>query len=153
MYAKEKTMSKKRKTPSGVGIRGTHYLTQARVETNDIRSLILRRRLQVLVHSCIYYELNENIVADSTWSAWAEELAELQKQYPKIADRVDYAKEFKDFDGSTGFHLPTRNPEIMAKAKYLLKICKERDVYVRTIRYQNCGADPEPDVIRICFPL
>lgn len=145
-------MSKKKKSVQAPRIRGTYYLTQAGVEADDIRSLILRRRLQVLVHSCIYYELNENIVADSTWSAWAEELTELQKKYPKIADRVDYAKEFKGFDGSTGFHLPTRNPEIMAKARYLLKICKERDVYVRTPGHQDCGADPRPDVVRICFP-
>ena len=118
-------MPKKKKSVQAPRIRGTYYLTQAGVEADEVRSLILRRRLQVLVHSCIYYELNENIVADSTWSAWAEELTELQKKYPKIADRVDYAKEFKGFDGSTGFHLPTRNPEIMAKARYLLKICKE----------------------------
>ena len=144
-------MSKKKKGIQVPRIRGTYYLTQAGVEADDIRSLILRRRLQVLVHSCIYYELNESIVADSTWSAWARELTELQKQYPKVADRVDYAKEFKDFDGSTGFHLPTRNPEIMAKARYLLKICKERDVYVRTPGHQDCGADPGPDVIRIHF--
>ena len=143
---------KKRKAIQAPRIRGTYHLTQAGVEADEVRSLILRRRLQVLVHSCIYYELNDNIIPDNTWSAWAEELAELQKQYPKIADRVDYAKEFKDFDGSTGFHLPTRNPEIMAKARYLLKICKERDVHVRTPGHQNCGADPEPDVVRIRFP-
>ena len=145
-------MSKKRKSVQAPHIRGTYYLTQAGVEANGVRSLILRRRLQILVHSCIYYELNDNIIPDSTWSAWAEELAKLQKQYPKIAERVDYAKEFKDFDGSTGFHLPTRNPEIMAKARYLLKICKERDVHVRTPGHQNCGADPGPDVVRIRFP-
>lgn len=120
-------MSKKRKIPVKPSlIRGTHYLTEAGVEADEIRTLILRRRLQVLVHSCIYYVFNENIIPDFTWSAWARELAELQEKYPSIAARVDYAKEFQGFDGSTGFHLPTRNLEIMAKAQYLLKIRKEK---------------------------
>ena len=109
---------KKRKAIQAPRIRGTYHLTQAGVEADGVRSLILRRRLQILVHSCIYYELNDNIIPDSTWSAWAEELAKLQKQYPKIAERVDYAKEFKDFDGSTGFNLPTRNPEVMSVAPH-----------------------------------
>ena len=142
---------KKRKAIQAPRIRGTYHLTQAGVEAYEVRSLILRRRLQILVHSCIHYELNDNIISDSTWSAWAEELAKLQKQYPQIAERVDYAQEFKDFDGSTGFNLPTRNPEVMGKARYLLKICKERDVYVRTPGHQDCRADSGPDVIRICF--
>lgn len=89
-------MSKKRKIPVKPSlIRGTHYLTEAGVEADEIRTLILRRRLQVLVHSCIYYVFNENIIPDFTWSAWARELAELQEKYPSIAARVDYAKEFQ----------------------------------------------------------
>lgn len=120
-------MGKKRKTPVKPNlIRGTYYLTEAGVEADEIRTLILRRRLQVLVHSCIYYVFNENIISDFTWSGWARELVELQEKYPSIAARVDYAKEFQDFDGSTGFHLPTRNLEIMAKAQYLLEIRKEK---------------------------
>ena len=100
-------MSKKKKDPQGAPkIRGTHNLTQVGVETDEIRSLILRRRLQILVHSCIYYELDSNLVSDRTWSTWAQELVKLQKKYPGIAKRVDYAQEFQDFDGSTGFNLP-----------------------------------------------
>lgn len=141
---------KKRKAIQAPRIRGTYHLTQAGVEADGVRSLILRRRLQILVHSCIYYELNDNIIPDSTWSAWAEELAELQKQYPKIAERVDYAKEFKDFDGSTGFNLPTRNLEVMSKARYLLKLHKE-DKHGYT-GHQAHRAKPGSDVIRIKIP-
>ena len=36
-------------------IRGTHYLTEAGVETTEVRAKILQRRLQVLVHSALYY--------------------------------------------------------------------------------------------------
>lgn len=131
-------------------IRGTYYLSQAGVEADEIRTLILRRRLQILIHSCIYYVFNDNIISDSTWSEWARELTHLQEKYPLIASRVDYAREFKNFDGSTGFDLPTRNPEIMAKAQYLLKLHKE-DKY----GYIGHGVDRAKsgsDVIRIKIP-
>lgn len=39
-----------------------------RGEKLKIAELILQRRLQMLVHSYIYYELNDNIISDSTWS-------------------------------------------------------------------------------------
>ena len=144
-------MSKKRKTPVKPNlIRGTYYLTEAGVEADEIRTLILRRRLQVLVHSCLYYVFNENLISDSTWSAWARELVELQREYPSIAARVDYAKEFQDFDASTGFHLPTRNFEIMAKAQYLLDIRKEK-ANVRDSGHQAHRADSPSTVVRICL--
>lgn len=144
-------MSKKKlNIPQAPRIRGTYYLTLVGAEADEIRSLILRRRLQILVHSCIYYEFNDNIISDNTWSVWAEELVRLQKQYPQIAERVDYAKEFKDFDGSTGFNLPTRNPEVMSKARYLLKLHKEdKHGYAG---HQAHRAKPGSDVIRIKIP-
>ena len=130
--------------------KGTYHLTKAGVEADEVRSLILRRRLQVLVHSCIYYVFNENIVSDSTWSEWARELAQLQKDYPKIADRVDYAEEFKGFDASTGYHLPTRNIEIMNKAQDLLRLYKE-DKYGYP-GHNDHRAKPGSDVIRLTLP-
>nr|DAG77252.1 MAG TPA: LIGANc+ dependent DNA ligase adenylation domain [Caudoviricetes sp.] len=143
-------MGKKKKTQPEIRIRGTYHLSRAKVEADGVRTLILRRRLQILVHSCIYYVYNDNIVSDSTWSQWARELAELQEKYPSIASRVDYAEEFKGFDGSTGYHLPTRNPEIMSKAQYLLKLHKE-DEYGYTGHQAN-RAKPGSDVIRIKVP-
>lgn len=144
-------MGRKRKVMVGVTrIRGTYYLSQAGVEEDEIRALILRRRLQILVHSCIYYVFNENIISDSIWSEWARELASLQEKYPSVASRVDYAQEFRDFDGSTGFDLPTRNPEIMEKAQYLLKLFKEdKHGYAR---HQTNRTKSGSDVIRIKIP-
>lgn len=144
-------MSKKKEGPRGAPrIRGTYNLTQVGVETDEVRSLILRRRLQILVHSCIYYELDGNLISDRTWGTWAQELVKLQKKYPGIAKRVDYAQEFQDFDGSTGFNLPTRNPEIMNKARYLLKIHKEdKHGYAG---HQAHRAKSGSDVIRIKIP-
>ena len=71
----------------------------------SIKEKIKQRRRQMLVHSYLYYELDENIVADSKWSKWAFELAELQKHYPKESNEVEYAELFKDWNGSSGADL------------------------------------------------
>lgn len=89
--------------------------------TNPIASKILQRRLQILVHSYIYYELDMNIVSDEKWSKWAMELVKLQKENQLVASKLPYAKEFLDFDGSTGYHLPYKNKEIVEKAERLLR--------------------------------
>ena len=144
---------KKRKSRGGIPrprIRGTHHLTQAGVEVDEIRSLILRRRLQLLVHSYIYYDLNNNLISDDTWSGWAKELVQLQKDYPKIASRVDYHGAFVEFDGSTGFDLPYRQPEIMNKANWLVENHKEV-TDEPTVRHPVGGANPGADVIRLAF--
>ena len=47
----------------------------------EIKSLIQRRRLQLLVHSAIYYAYNESIVTDEQWKNWALELERLQADY------------------------------------------------------------------------
>ena len=70
-----------------------------------ISELIKRRRRQILVHSYLYYELNQNLISDDQWSKWALELEDLQQRYPKIAANTEYAKEFSDFDHSTGQNL------------------------------------------------
>ena len=91
-----------------------------------IKALILRRRLQVWVHSMIYYNLNANIVSDAVWSRWAEDLECLQTMYPKLASEVEYAEVFEGFDHSTGANLPDNNEQINNKAAYLLKITQNR---------------------------
>lgn len=87
-----------------------------------ISSLIRRRRLQILVHSYIYYELDQNIISDETWSKWALQLENLQQKYPEIADTVEYAEVFKNFDHSTGQDLKSAYmlPNIQSTAHRLL---------------------------------
>ena len=77
-----------------------------------IAEKILRRRLQMLVHSYIYYELDNNLISDSKWSEWAVELKELQEKYPYIEKQVPYRDGFEDWDGSTGAFLPYKLPQI-----------------------------------------
>lgn len=90
-------------------------------KSKDIASLIYRRRQQILIHSVLYYRMNENLIDDATWSKWALELEDLQNKYPEIAEKVPLHEEFKNFDHSTGSDLPLDNPWAINKAKYLLK--------------------------------
>ena len=85
---------------------------------------IQRLRLQILVHSCIYYNLNTNLISDKEWDELAIDLVRLQKRYPKTSAEVVFAKAFDGFDGSTGFDLPLNHKWVKKKAQQLLNICK-----------------------------
>lgn len=87
----------------------------------EIAELIQQRRYQMLIHSCIYYELNNNIISDKKWDEWAKELRDLQNQYPDISARVTLYEYFKDWDGSTGAFLPLKLPWVVNYAKTLLQ--------------------------------
>lgn len=93
-------------------------------EELKIAELIQRRRLQILVHACLYYGFNTNLVPDSDYDKWENELVKLQNTYPEIASIVPYAEAFKDWDGSTGAYLPYYSPEISSRARHLLESVK-----------------------------
>lgn len=98
--------------------------------TNEerISELITRRRRQVLVHSVIYYKYDDNLISDDTWSKWAKELEDLQRQYPEIAAKCVYAEAFDGFDGSSGAFLPLDDPWGNHKALYLLRLKEKGEV-------------------------
>jgi hypothetical protein len=86
---------------------------------NSVQTLsekIRQRRTQMLVHSYLYYVLDENVIDDHKWQEWADELTELQKQKKVIGF---YDKEFSDWTGATGTHLPF-DPWVIQRAKVLL---------------------------------
>ena len=90
-----------------------------------ISERIRQRRRQILLHSYIYYNLNESIVSDSDWSKWAMELVNLQKAFPEESLRTQYYNEFVDFDGSTGAFL--KIPEdIKTLAEYMLRVADKK---------------------------
>ena len=93
-----------------------------------IAEKIQQRRLQILIHSCLYYEFNTNVVADAVWDKWAKELVKLQSDYPDIAKQVMYAEAFKEFDGSTGFDLPIKDEWVCKKAMQIGKCGKKKEV-------------------------
>ena len=53
-----------------------------------IAEKIQQRRYQMLIHSCIYYELDQNVFSDAQWNKWAKELRDLQKKYTEISKQV-----------------------------------------------------------------
>ena len=79
----------------------------------------------MLIHSYLYYELDENIVADNKWSRWAFELAGLQKHYPKEANEVEYAELFRNWNGSSGADLKY-DENIIECANRILVLSKKK---------------------------
>lgn len=89
----------------------------------DIRiyEQIQRHRLQLLIWSKMYYEMDTSIVDDRVFDKVGKELVVLQRDYPEISKIVAYYEEFKDWDATTGFHLPMDDPWVCWKARQLLK--------------------------------
>lgn len=83
----------------------------------QIAELIQQRRLQLLVHSCIYYKFNYNVIDDRTWDKWAKELKQLQTDYLDISKQVIWYEAFKDWDASTGAFLPLDDEWVVKKAR------------------------------------
>ena len=76
----------------------------------------------MLVHSCIYYVLNANIIDDRQWDEWARELKELQEQYPEIAQQVTLNEYFNDWDATTGAFLPIKESWVIALSNKVLRM-------------------------------
>lgn len=87
----------------------------------EVAELILRRRMQMLVHSYLYYDRDTNLISDKEFDTLGRELVKLQADYPEIAKQVDYAEAFADWDATTGFHLP-RTEQVVRIGQRLLRI-------------------------------
>lgn len=60
----------------------------------------------IIVHSYIYYELNNNYISDKEYDSKAKELVKYKNDYPKLWKSSMYYKQFgDDYNGSTGFTL------------------------------------------------
>lgn len=96
-----------------------------KVEQDIIRTRISYLRKKLLVHSIIYYRLNESLISDAQWSKWAVQLEELAAQHPDLASEAMLSEEFKDFDHSTGYNLPLETPWAVDMALCLVKMHKK----------------------------
>ena len=68
---------------------------------------INRLQRQLVVHSIIYYRMNSSIWTDAQYDAKSKELIQLMKDRPKEFKDSCMHELFKDYDGSTGYHLCT----------------------------------------------
>lgn len=60
----------------------------------------------IIVHSYIYYELNDNVISDKDYDAKAKELVKYKNEYPELWKSSEYYKQFgDDYNGATGFSL------------------------------------------------
>lgn len=59
----------------------------------------------IIVHSYIYYELNNNVISDKQYDAKSKELVRCKNEYPELWKSSMYYKQFADYSGVTGFTL------------------------------------------------
>jgi len=96
---------------------------------NIVKSIILQRisqrRRQLLIHSCLYYHFDTNIISDFDYDRIANELTALQERFPKISQEAPMYKVFSNWgeDGSTsGYLLPYNNIKVIEKAKRTIEL-------------------------------
>ena len=87
--------------------------------SNTTKISYLQRR--IIVYSIMYYEHNESCVPDSEYDSISRQLVKLQKQATKEEfEKSTYYYAMHDFDGSTGFDIPSRLTN--EDQKYLTKL-------------------------------
>lgn len=113
----------------------------------EVAELILRRRMQMLVHSYLYYDKDTNIISDRQFDEWGRELVKLQANYPNIANQVDYADAFADWDASTGFNLP-RNEQVQRIGNRLLSADSTKTIKPRQPVLSKSVTKPKTKAVR-----
>ena len=88
----------------------------------------------ILVDSYVYYELNENLLADSDYDANTRQLLALKKTNPEAWEKSRYRRYFENFESGTGFDLMykvRKNPNLFRKivrdGNLALGLKEERD--------------------------
>ena len=87
---------------------------------------INQRERQLMVHCCLYYAMNTNIIDDDTYDKFSFELADLIKKYPDDFKKSVYHKDFLEFNPSTGLGIMYRKPEIIKVAYHLKQYHKKK---------------------------
>lgn len=60
----------------------------------------------IIVHSYIYYELDNNIISDKKYDEMSRKLSKYREEYPEEWKNSMYYAQFgDDYDGATGFTL------------------------------------------------
>lgn len=89
----------------------------------EYKDIAHQRMQQVLVHSCIYYDYNTNIVPDWQYDNWGNELIDIITKHPNVIQELPYGYMFSTYTTCcSGYDLPFRHPLIRSKAERLLKL-------------------------------
>lgn len=88
--------------------RGINFNTCPAMYWSDSTKLSYLQR-RIIVHSILYYERDSSVISDKQFDVLCQQLVQMQKE----ADFAEFRKStyyyaMHDFDGSTGFHLPSR---------------------------------------------
>lgn len=86
----------------------------------QILEIINRRELQMIVHSCIYYRMGTSLWSDTEFDTKAKELVQLIKDHPQLFEQSKWVDSFRDWDATTGFHLPIEDPAITSLSQFLI---------------------------------
>lgn len=100
---------------------------------NDKEKIQLLQR-SILVCSYIYYELNNNLLADCQYDRNTRQLLALKKSNPEAWEKSRYRRYFENFESGTGFDLMykvRKNPNLFKKivrdGNLALGLKEERD--------------------------
>ena len=65
---------------------------------------ILQRK--IILHSYLYYELDDSVISDREYDAMSKQLVEYKNDHPDLWVKSEYYKQFgDDYNGATGFTL------------------------------------------------
>ena len=77
--------------------------TKAELTTQEYIDFLQRF---IIVHSYIYYEMNNNVISDKYYDEQAKVLTKLKTEYPELWEKSMYYTQFgDDYNGATGFTL------------------------------------------------
>lgn len=107
--------------------------------SNITKVSYLQRR--IIVHSIIYYELDNSVITDRQFDMLSNQLVEMQNELSsKEFKETTYYYALHDFDGTTGFHIANRLTNY--DLKYLTNIAEHvLDRYLRDQAIQTNIAD------------
>lgn len=75
-------------------------------ELLTMQDLINYTQRKIIVHSYIYYELNDNVISDREYDDLCKKLVALKNEHPDLWRSSEYYKQFgEDYNGATGFTL------------------------------------------------
>ena len=95
----------------------------------EVTAELRRRMSQFLVHSFVYYKLNENIISDHQYDWLCKHLVEVMERHPIEAAALPYYDLCKGIEQSgSGFYIQDYPKEIMTTAFRMMWLNKKQTI-------------------------